>query len=333
MGSAEKLEAVEGIVERSRLWYRPDIMRSIRLYVVGRVIGDLAEAGYFPAEPRFQKVLSAFGWSHVISAKQLAKDIARFLANAKYIEQEEYLEGIRCDTINVEPGVFKILAGERLWEISTLSLYFVAVASYILGAGGLGYRYAYSRMKQLVCEVCVSGGPLEVEPADLASRLHENWMQKVRIIAAPESLLDTFDAEGAWRDARDANDLELAIRLEAVQIERSKGGRRIKSFAVGDNFMKLLAPCQTIGSERFSSVVRRKCGLLVANAPNFVINEPRISASNTAAVRVRQSDGAVAKGVHVTKSHEALRLMFCLREDGFIEFAKIAEKVDVDIEE
>ena len=72
---------------------------------------------------------------------------------------------------------------------------------------------------------------------------------------------------------------------------------------------------------------------MVADLGNVEIHDFRESEAHNSPARRRTVDGAVGKRVHITESHEALRLMFWARVGGVIEFAAVRGKFDLVIDD
>lgn len=324
---------VERILRDSLLWHSPGEAAGYKLLVVSRAVEELTTLGYFPAEPHVRAVLSSLGLSHVISARQLARDIARFLANLQSIEDESGLKDVLCDRVDIEPDIFQGITHDQLLNLSKACMYFTACVSAISELGPFSYRYAFCRSDGVSRVVQVTGVPLLAEPARLVDELNVGWPFDVWVVAAPQQLTETMSAQDTWRFARSAGDLEVAIRLEAGLVAAAAGQVALRRFVVGQQFLASLEACQASGGARFAPLVLRKCAMIVADAPNVDVQNLRVLPASDSAVRCRESDGALARRVHITKSHEALRLMFWEHGDGTLEFANVADKFDITISE
>jgi hypothetical protein len=151
----------------------------------------------------------------------------------------------------------------------------------------------------------------------------------VSLLSSVKSLISADIATLAWASAEDPEDLHFAIGLRALAALRDAGAAnvgRVTSFGIGPSFMESLRANQCAGSGRMAAITLELCAQIVANRCNrFVgpMGRPRQT--------VRESDGALGWRVHLTDSHEALRLMYWDGPAG-LEFANVGPKAELVIE-
>ena len=124
--------------------------------------------------------------------------------------------------------------------------------------------------------------------------------------------------------------LELAIALEEVRNSNRLGQPLLRlpkaSLTVGSHFLESANKNQAGPASKYGHLVLETCARLAIGQP-----KGRVSNFTRAGGAVRRpSDGAIAKRTHLSKSHEALRLMFWETDDG-LEFANVGPKNELEI--
>jgi hypothetical protein len=167
----------------------------------------------------------------------------------------------------------------------------------------------------------------------LEVQIGEHLERDISVLSVPSAFGCCLDPLAVWREAETTTALRWAIQGEAERIARVSGRTSVKEFLIGTEFLRLLREHQCLGEGRYSSLVLTKCSQVVADLGNVEVHDFRESEAPSSPARRRAIDGAVGKRVHITESHEALRLMFWARVGGVIEFATVRGKFDLVIDE
>jgi hypothetical protein len=159
----------------------------------------------------------------------------------------------------------------------------------------------------------------------------------VRLAASVENFVDELPPHVVWRQAEDEIGIALAIRLAAERIRRSGGcrdpRRNCAQFCIGSSFWSSLKRWEAAGDGRHASTTLDSCARLVARMPKYAPNELLKRTASRAGKEpvLRNADKAKAWRTHITKEHEAMRLMFWKRSDDMIELANIGGKFELEI--
>ncbi len=155
------------------------------------------------------------------------------------------------------------------------------------------------------------------------------------LVNSSESLLRQLSAADVWNNAETAWDVHAAILLEAMKIAAANGNLmaayEVPHFTVGSEFLASLNNHRAGPSGKFGASVREACARVVLGK----LKEPakrqfRPAASRSAGTQDEMRDGAPGMRVHLTKGHEALRLLFW-QESKHVEFANIGVKGELEI--
>lgn len=146
---------------------------------------------------------------------------------------------------------------------------------------------------------------------------------KVNLFSTATSLFREVDENTVWSAGADENALSLAVSIMAEkQFGIPFGDLR---FSFGPEFCATANLCGGIDGGLKSILMNKIINILCA--PDSVeISVFRKTKDANSGPRTRSSDNAVAHRVHLTKKHEAFRLMFWKDKDGHIEFANVGTK-------
>jgi hypothetical protein len=154
--------------------------------------------------------------------------------------------------------------------------------------------------------------------------------QKIRSVEDPEQAMESLDGHDLWNEAENARDIRFAIEVAATE-KRSDPETPLKRFLVGSEFLASLERHQ--GFNRFASPTLNTCAQLVAQTEQLAANQYLHTDDTKTTIRTRDRDGALARRVHVSKGHQAMRLLLWELEDKTLEFANIGPKFERMIEE
>ncbi|QRM27882.1 hypothetical protein [Microvirga sp. VF16] len=319
-GSESPSARAEEFLKQAVKWIKPDTRHSARLVISERALTRLQQAGMFPAEPHFTKVIEATGLSHVVSPKQLARDISRFLANIHIFEDEAAVKDGLFESFSATPCLFDSINDDAMKTMSADNACLVAANI----KQGNSFIYGYSRDVSGETSIVVNCDVSGLHPQELEPVVGSPISVKMNVIRKPDEYLNCFDAELLWKNASTEIHIKMAIELEAQEIAKEQRRPIMKTLRIGSEFLSTLNANDAAGDGIFASVVRKKCAQVLAEAENLEINDFHTDTTRTE-VRIRKRDDARAKRVHVTKSDRALRLMFWEKQD-VIELATLGNK-------
>ena len=158
---------------------------------------------------------------------------------------------------------------------------------------------------------------------------HSRSLDQSRLPIILRTFPNSLQAEDVWNSARDGTDVHFSILLKMKEIVAASGSPRslelMPGFIVGSEFIDSLHENQSGPNSRHGSNVLDCCARVLLGTPKNSLDKftkgPR---SVNREQRVRKRDGALAFRTHVTKGHEALRLMMWRHPLGVFEFANVS---------
>lgn len=332
-GSDRDNSEIEEAISKAALWLQPEPIKGIAILYSSLALERLSEAGRFPAEPYLTRVLEHAQLTHVISPRQIAANIARFLSNASALEDSCPVSFGLFQNTRTEPDIFSEILAPDLQQLSRATAALMSANCEAISAPENSLIYAYNRQQVSFQKVRLTTEVLGLEPAALEHKIGERIERDISILRVPSAYCGSLDALSVWRTAATAAELRWAIQCRAERLASENGRTSLRNFRIGTEFLALLHQHQCLRDGRFCSVVLSKCGQLVAGLENLEVDDFRESEAPDSPPRTRVVDGAVTKRVHITDHHEALRLMFWLRTGDIIEFASVRRKFDLIIDE
>jgi hypothetical protein len=151
---------------------------------------------------------------------------------------------------------------------------------------------------------------------------------EIRQVRNFEDLCSILDPECLWVLADSPVAAKAAIQLHCRNELKQSGGYQrwdsIPKFRLGEGFFESVKR-----NPQSSSVIFRKSSLLILDSPN-IESRPLMSSEEANAKQVRRErDGALAFRLHLSKSHEAMRLMYWRLVDGTKELANVGPKAEL----
>jgi hypothetical protein len=309
-------------------WMNPNAGGPLDIVFSRRGIEALTVAGAFPAEPRLNELLTSMGLSHIIAAKTLAGMVSRFMANNNYIEDVVGLQDVLYHSTEIEPDPSLVITNPDLQTLSVDSIGLVALCAQ---EGRHQLSYGFPRQGHEHCRIQAATHITILELFD-CDRADKAVKVDLDVLRSPSAWSCGLSSLQIWRDADCSNDLEVAIWLKAMELTQ-QSGCGLRAFRVGTEFLQTLAKCEAAGAGVYAEPTLTKCAQLLLLQSNLDPRPFRSSADTNASVRQRQRDKAKAWRLHVTSSHQALRLMYWELATGEIEFATLGPKVDEVIHE
>lgn len=320
----DTLEVAEDAIGRAMEWMKPNTTGPLQLFLSRRSVDALATANAFPAEPRFTDILKTLGLDGVISPKALATTVSRFLSGNRWIEDRVGLQDILYDVKKIAPDPTSVIADPQLQSLSVDALGLSAICA---SENNLQPLYAFPRQSAAGLNVLVETSIDIADFGEAEARTAQAVNRDVTVLGHPSYWAFGLSASDIWRHSENAEELEVAIWLCAQQLNE-QSGCGLKKFRVGTSLFDCLAAKGATGDGPYALSVLQKCAQTVLNQSSLQPNPFYTSAKANASVRERTRDKAKAWRLHVTKSHQALRLMYWELPCGQIEFATLDEKAE-----
>lgn len=193
------------------------------------------------------------------------------------------------------------------------------------GISGENYTYYFPRLQGDTSQIRVA---IKVEISAVNSTAISDGTSlgvQLEAFSTAASLLRQIDEYEVWSAGADEDALSLAINVMAEKAFSIPLGNL--KFSFGPNFYDTAAACGGIDGNLKSVLMNKILNILCA--PESVeISVFRNTKDASSGPRTRPSDNAVAHRVHLTKKHEAFRLMFWKYKNGHIEFANVGPKFE-----
>jgi hypothetical protein len=305
-----------------------------RIHILADSCTLLADAGLFPAPMAISKMLADFGLSHVYTAEDIRRAVNDVLSRTRHLETLSEIDFMIPTSFIAAPEIRGTREGP-LREGLELTLLHVAFAA----------RVCHPKLVQILIadmlisrEIKITADLENIDPAlkpDGTTNL-VGFESLVWTAASVEQFLQDLVPEIVWQNAEDASEFSLAIKIGAHQTRRLAGCPSPKSncetFTVGPHFVESLGRCEATGNGRHASSTLAACARIVARMPKEQINAlVRKTGAGKKKEQVTRPDNALAWRTHLSKRHEAMRLMFWKKADGTIEFSSIGPKSDLEI--
>ncbi|MGJ4892829.1 hypothetical protein ACQR1Y_31880 [Bradyrhizobium sp. HKCCYLRH3099] len=326
---ANSEDEVEAIVDRLAIWsayaVRGSILRIAQMTETAEVLG---ETNCFPSGPNVRSLLEMYNLDQVYSPNEVARLINTIIERASFVKSITGFEVQSCETTDIEVEQFQ---DPRLAAASANA--FATICSGIntngmfLAAGFPGGDVA-RRFRAEVKEIDLN------DSVDLLIEAPFSVNGDVSIARGPGCVCKALSSSDLWDSAKDAVDVHGAIKLKMYQLLAAAGNEaqigNLPDFFVGSGFFNSLVGCQAGPNSKFGDNVLESCARVVLATPKNSL-DPFVKGarSKSSDQWVRKRDGALAFRTHVTKSKEALRLIFWRTSNGSVEFANVSVHDDL----
>ncbi|MBU3000984.1 hypothetical protein KO491_14155 [Roseovarius nubinhibens] len=276
-----------------------------------------------PCDKHIAEIITKAGYDGVLDSKDLAKLLNQILVAS--CDMEAAIEKIASFT-NLGLDLSKIIPVHYKRELSEESF-----LNYCLswGTSRDDSSYVFPRVSEgeLVTEneisvdIFASKSPVIFDESSVSV--------KVSVYGTDAGLYASLDPHSVWKSAIDCVSLEEAIR--AIASKENVDHASLRPFSFGVSFFDTANRYGGI-SGPISSTLMNKIYKILAGNDAVKISEFRVSAKQNSAVKIRPTDKAKARRVHLTSGHEGFRLMFWELTDGSLEFANVGPKFEEEIE-
>lgn len=329
---ASCVEEAELILRRIIYWSKYVSANTPRIAIMSNTVETLVLGGYFPSPPNVVALLQMFHLEGVYSSRDIQASINTILDRSIHLLDALDVEVVdhTHDITNPDLGAFR---HERVLYTAAISCF----CSSICGVVNSTFDIAFA----------VSGMPIPPGPLQIKCQVDEiigngTFFAPFSVFGTTQLIETLTDAAvligstALWRNAREASELHLAIATRAVELLRASGREAtlgdVAPFGIGTEFFNSLATCDARGDGGHAKVVLEACARIVLGDPKYQVEPLRQNRRGRSEI-LRRTDSASARRTHVTKRHEAIRLMFWSRPGMQIEFANIGAKGELKIYE
>ncbi|MDH2385691.1 hypothetical protein [Bradyrhizobium sp. CER78] len=292
----------------------------------------LAAAGLYPGSYSISQSLAASGLSHVYTAEDIRRSVQNILQRANRLESISGVDFLIPESVATNPDLLARRVEAPLKEGLELTLAHVALVTDVVGKSSIRGLVADYYADD---EIEFSANLSHITPPFLGETTRHAFACVIGVCRTAASFAEQLDADQLWQIAEDETELMAAIAVKARSIRRASGCHAPKEncekFRMGPSFLNTMRSCQSAPSEKYGQTTFNTIARLIAGSPT---EEPKKMYKLSSAGRredVVRQDGAIGWRLHITKSGEAVRLMFWRRIDGSIELANVGLKADVNI--
>lgn len=328
----EALDAVQSIVNWSSALSGPSPVAICKL---SNTLELLAETSDFPSQPNIQSMLELFNLMHAFNANDVSKLVDDLIVRSKEFIDVSSVEALASDGGVILPDPFpegiapQIRAGTEC-----------AIATVLMSCCG---RMGDGNSTCLACGYVPSMVPqsAKLTVSELHTQRNEQELSApltvfgpIAAYTSPIAMLSSLNAMELWLAAKEGRMAVLAIALKIKEIFREMGNavplEELPIFWVGSDFIRSVRSLGLGGGDH-ASVILETCARLLMDMPkNEVLPFLDAAPSKGGKRQLHRADGARAFRTHITKSHEALRLMAWQNEDIW-ELANVGPKSDEEI--
>ncbi|WP_297020639.1 hypothetical protein [Thalassospira sp.] len=303
----------------------------LRTLINPETIDYLSSTDNFPFAHRLENLLASIDENDIVNANDLSSRLTSIIERS--IDYDAIgITDLLCSNINIDGSPLQDLAPaaqeaeERCVTVSALH------ACSLLRTK----HEVLSCLPSSNYQVNAHGQIHDIEPIEcLETDINTpfSFAGTIKNVNLECRIEDYINAWEVWKTSETPEDLELAIYVKAYEILKATGEQnpdlKVSSFKIGDYFLNSLLDNQAARSARFSHTTLNSTARLVAGIALENCNAFRKASASTAAQLTRQSDGAKAWRYHLTKGHEALRLMYWSLPNGKIELANVGPKAEL----
>jgi hypothetical protein len=327
---ADSESEVEAIIDRLISWSKMVLRGGIlRILQMSETTDALATCNCWPSRPNVETLLELYDLKTVYSPFEISRIINTIIERAETVKTAIGFEVTDCCAGTVRPEVsYQSPELERASHntLATMTAGVLKQTLFLAPACDLGK--APVRFRAEVLQYTAS------ECLKLDIDVPFSVFGSVICANEPESVCETLKAEDIWDRASTALDIHFGVLLRMREIMRASGKKisldGAPRFVIGSEFWASLLANQAGPRSRFGLNVLEGCARVVLGIPKNSIDPFMMGArSMNSEQRKRDRDGALAFRTHLTKGHEALRLVFWRDRSGVNEFSNVAVHNDL----
>jgi hypothetical protein len=331
--SAESEEEVEQLLDRLLEWSRATVGEKVATFArLTDVVDLLVLANCYPSGDNIRALLSLFNLNHIFSHADIRTAINGIIQRSVSLSQALGVEIVDCGSCRMVTAYDIKHSDEKLRDGFIRTIGSIAIANSFSPNPHPVSRMVPGVLSDIgtatawyTCDSIL--GEFPGHPISLPVTLYG----VAEFVTTYDELLSSLDARELWKVAMDDSDIRMSIIIEALRLARqSDPSVEISSlpvFHLGPDFVPSLGTSAAAGEGPFGDLIRRCCARVLLDLSNPPPQPFRTSADSLE--QKTRLDGAKAWRVHITKSHEALRLMYWRRPKVGIEFANVGSKSEL----
>jgi hypothetical protein len=338
MGYATTSEQVIGAVELLReISLLTSKFREMPLLGPPRFELCVYDSGCFPFHDHVRELLNSTGLGDVFDPQLITTLLNSVVQRMVSIADVTSVNDVLVQSVVTQPAKTYLGGNVTLEEAFDQLLAFYAAAQIE------GETWA-ARASVTLSSICEPSPQLEVE-CDIAlvepplcggSIVSFSATHQISRVQDRAAFYSNLIPQALWADAVSPSDVEMAITAKAFQLRIVSGldalPQSCEEFELGPYFVESLSGAQAAHNSPYAAATLDKCARLVAGLP-LPDDNPFYTAAGSQSQRVRSSDGAMARRVHVSKGGIAVRLMYWRMPNGTIEFSNVEPKANTIIYE
>jgi hypothetical protein len=315
----ESEENVHSVIWRLIEWSEVfDAGEPLRLYKLSQTEAALALCACAPPEPNIVALFDLYNLHGVFSVNDVIR-LYNTIMNRLRVLADDDLPEITSGEFQLNPDS----SDHRVYPILSVQTKLAFANACTVWDGKLREGHyvvpGFTNDRESLVHVKGNAGGLDSSSVLEVPFAVEGTVPAISSIADINKLVDPHEL---WESCERPEEFCFAIAMGCVQIQTSAGAeatvKSIPQFSLGSEFVDSLTKHQCGPRQAYSRVVWAACCKAVLQ-PTILgpMGRPR--------QRVRTVDGAKAFRMHVTKRHEALRLMVW-KSDSIFELANIGNK-------
>jgi hypothetical protein len=290
----------------------------------------LYESGAFPFHEKLVPVLSDTGWSEIYDPSTILALINGLIQRLRPISDFTTAQALVIESLSTVPNHAHLENQEGLRRGLSEGLAFLCsgiyegspwVGSALMAAST---QFPASTTLEVECDVALVEPEIGIPPVDAFA--HSASFLRVTCVL---DVLSAVSARDLWHHASSDVEIAIAVAARANQLRAAASLDPLSDiadrFVLGTHFRASLAEAQASRAGPYAMATLDTCARLCGGLPQPDDN-PFYTSAGSGVQRVRTSDGALARRVHVTKTGIGVRLMYWRLPSGIIEFSNAGPK-------
>jgi hypothetical protein len=311
--------------------------RSCEFFLLQDVSTYLAAAGLYPSTMSISKLLTDMRLTQVYTTEDIRRSVNDILSRILPLEELSGVKFLIPSSFTSSPDIRGERTGDML-EALELTVTHVALAAQSRHQNVVQILIANSLINRTVrisADIDDIDPPLPRTGGSSLSKI-SNFTASLCTAASVDDFISQLEPEILWSFAENEAEIYFAIECLAYRLRQESGCHSPRDncarFKLGSEFLTSLHSWQAISDGRYARPTLETCARLVAQFPkNKSERFFRMTSSGKNAEVVRETDKAAAWRTHISKEHEAMRLMYWQNAEGLIEFANIGPKSELKI--
>ncbi|KAA9000463.1 hypothetical protein FJU30_09435 [Affinibrenneria salicis] len=322
-----KQQCIEDFADNLRIIYEVIVNSDLEIVREERIIDKMIAAQYFPSERIFKSIISK-NPDTIYSSQDIVKLLNRVIGLLNDYDNNIDSHEIEWGNQFVTPQL-KYLSNDRMEHFK--KLFYKASFRLILE------RKEFFILFSQECNEFKNSRDIQIKTIinDIYPPINHSLPipidNSLTLYSDIRKILENIKTQTFYNNADNAKKLKLAFycgTIEYAKKNRLKNYICWDDFDVGDGFLQSLSRNQCAGNQQFSSVLfNTVIRILYREAADLEV-KPFMTAKNSGKQRI--FEGLKAYRCHITKHHEALRLMFWVdTESQKITLANVGPKMEL----